>query len=101
MNAFHQVFGDPIDAALWHASDPLALADAADPKTVPGLYFDCGEQDRYGLFRGNGDLDRRLEARKVPHTFGLFPGNHGYEYVHTVLEKSLRFLGGALAPASP
>ena len=98
MAAFHQVFGDPIDAALWRASDPLALADTADPKTAPGLYFDCGEQDRYGLFRGNGDLHLRLEARKVPHTFGLFPGSHGYDYVHTVLEKSLSFLGGALGP---
>jgi S-formylglutathione hydrolase FrmB len=98
MAAFHEVFGDPIDAALWHAADPLALADAADPKTVPGLYFDCGQQDRYGLFRGNEDLHRRLEARTVPHTFGLFPGNHGYEYVQTVLEKSLGFLGVALSP---
>lgn len=98
MNAFHQAFGDPIDAGLWRASDPLALADAADPKTAPALYFDCGQQDRYGLFRGNSELHRRLEARKIPHTFGLYPGNHGYEYVHTVLEKSLRFLGEALAP---
>jgi len=100
MNAFHQAFGNPIDTALWHAADPLALADTADPKTAPALYFDCGQQDRYGLFRGNEDLHRRLEARKVPHTFGLYPGNHGYEYVHTVLEKSLKFLSAALAPSS-
>ena len=26
MAAFYQVFGDPIDAALWNANDPLALA---------------------------------------------------------------------------
>jgi hypothetical protein len=34
----------------------------------------------------------------VAHEFGLYPGDHGYEYVHTVLDKSLRFLGRALAP---
>jgi S-formylglutathione hydrolase FrmB len=96
--AFHKVFGDPIDAALWSANDPLALAVKADPKGAPALYFDCGTEDRYGLFAGNRELHRRLEARGVAHEFGLYPGDHGYEYVHTVLDKSLRFLGRALAP---
>ena len=96
--AFSKVFGTPIDAALWTANDPLALAAKADPKATPALYFDCGTEDRYGLFAGNRELHRRLEARGVAHEFGLYPGDHGYEYVHTVLDKSLRFLGRALAP---
>src|SRR5260221_10420060 len=50
MSAFHAAFGDPMDAALWAAADPLALADKADPKTAPALYFDCGTEDRYRLF---------------------------------------------------
>jgi S-formylglutathione hydrolase FrmB len=98
MASFNKVFGDPIDAALWAANDPLALALKADPKTAPALYFDCGSEDRYGLFAGNRELHRRLEARGVAHEFGLYPGDHGYEYVRTVLDKSLRFLGRALAP---
>ncbi len=98
LSAFHKVFGDPIDAALWTANDPLALAVKADPKAAPALYFDCGTEDRYGLFAGNRELHRRLEARGVAHEFGLYPGDHGYEYVHTVLDRSLRFLGRALAP---
>jgi putative tributyrin esterase len=98
MAAFSKVFGTPIDAALWSANDPLALAAKADPKATPALYFDCGTEDRYGLFAGNRELHRRLEARGVAHEFGLYPGDHGYEYVHTVLDKSLRFLGRALAP---
>jgi S-formylglutathione hydrolase FrmB len=98
MAAFSKVFGTPIDAALWTANDPLALAAKADPKATPALYFDCGTEDRYGLFAGNRELHRRLEARGVAHEFGLYPGDHGYEYVHTVLDKSLRFLGRALAP---
>ena len=32
MTAFHKVFGTPIDAALWTANDPLALAVTPDPK---------------------------------------------------------------------
>jgi len=98
MAAFQKVFGTPIDTALWTANDPLALAVKADPKAAPALYFDCGTEDRYGLFAGNRELHRRLEARGVAHEFGLYPGDHGYEYVHTVLDKSLRFLGRALAP---
>src|SRR5262249_26272338 len=46
MSAFHAVFGDPIDTALWAANDPLALASTADAKTAPALYFDCGTEDR-------------------------------------------------------
>jgi putative tributyrin esterase len=97
MEAFHKVFGDPIDPALWAASDPLALAEKVDPGAVPALHFDCGTEDRYGLYTGNEDLHHRLEARHIAHEFGLHPGDHGYEYVKTVLEASLAFLGKALS----
>ena len=96
MAAFNRIFGDPIDAALWAANDPLQLAAKVDPKAAPALYFDCGTEDRYGLFVGNKDLHEKLTARGVKHEFGLYPGDHGYEYVKTVIDKSLRFLGGAL-----
>jgi S-formylglutathione hydrolase FrmB len=98
MNAFNAVFGNPIDPALWAANDPLALQAKAAPASLPALRFDCGAQDRFGLFRGNTDLHKRLEARGVRHEFELGPGDHGYEFVLTMLEKSLRFLGAALAP---
>jgi S-formylglutathione hydrolase FrmB len=99
MAAFNKVFGDPIDASLWEKSDPLALAAKANPRATPELYFDCGSEDRYGLFAGNQELHRRLAARSVRHQFSLHPGDHGYEYVRTVLPDSLRFLGGILKTA--
>jgi uracil-DNA glycosylase family 4 len=98
MNAFWGVFGKPIDDRLWAANDPLRLAAKADAKAVPALRFDCGQQDRYGLFRGHADLHEALEARGVRHEFALYPGDHGYEYVLSVLDKSLAFLGAALTP---
>ncbi len=103
MDAFHRVFGDPIDTTLWAANDPLALAERADPKSSPALAFDCGAQDRYGLFAGNAELHRRLAARGVLHEFALRPGDHGYEYVRSVLPASLRFVSRAFSakPAAP
>jgi S-formylglutathione hydrolase FrmB len=100
MAAFQKVFGDPIDTARWAEADPLLAAQKADPKTAPALYFDCGKEDRYGLFVGNEDLDKRLTARGVTHTFSLDPGDHGYEFVRSYLARSLTFLGSALGPTT-
>jgi S-formylglutathione hydrolase FrmB len=98
MAAFRRAFGDPIEAERWTAGDPLALAARADPRRTPALSFDCGAQDRYGLAAGNEELHRRLAARGVAHEFALPPGDHGYEYVLSVLDRGLRFLGAALKP---
>ncbi len=97
MRAFTGVFGEPVDPATWKAQDPLDLAKSAEVKGLPALYFDCGSEDRYGLFAGNKTLHETLESRKIPHTFALNPGDHGYEYVRTVFPKSLAFLKEKLA----
>jgi enterochelin esterase family protein len=99
MAAFNRVFGDPIDPALWAANDPLQLVIKLDPKTAPAVYLDCGTEDRFMLYVGNKDLHEKLLAKGIQHEFGLYPGDHGYDYVRTVIDKSLRFLGAALRPA--
>jgi S-formylglutathione hydrolase FrmB len=96
MAAFNKVFGDPIDGAFWAANDPLAWARKADPKTVPALFVDCGAEDRYGLASGHRELHRILDERGIAHAFELPPGDHGYEFVRSRLEKSLRFLAERL-----
>jgi S-formylglutathione hydrolase FrmB len=100
MAAFHRVFGNPIDPELWNDADPFAWAEKVDPGAVPALYFDCGSEDRFGLAQGNEELHRRLEARNISHRFFLRPGDHGYDYVRSVLERSLRFLGHHLTEGS-
>jgi enterochelin esterase family protein len=97
MRAFGRVFGEPIDPKSWAAADPLVWAEQADAPT-PGLYFDCGEQDRYGLARGNQALHAILERRGIPHEFALRPGDHGYEFVRSGLERSLGFLASQIMP---
>jgi len=96
MRAFHGVFGNPIDEALWTGNDPLVLARSADAASCPRLYLDCGAQDRYGLPRGHRILVRVLEERSVPHTFTLPPGDHGYDFVRGRLATSLSFLAAAV-----
>jgi S-formylglutathione hydrolase FrmB len=95
--AFHQVFGDPVDTGLWNENDPLLQARKVEAKAAPALFLDCGAEDRYGLANGHRELHRILEERGVSHSFELPPGDHGYEYVRTRLEKSLRFLGERLS----
>ena len=95
--AFARVFGEPPDLALWKANDPLDWATRADGKAVPALSFDCGDHDRYGLGAGHEELHRRLQARGIAHEFALKPGDHGYEYVRSVLPSSLEFLSKHLA----
>jgi enterochelin esterase family protein len=93
MAAFHQVFGDPIDAQLWARNDPLALARGLDARAAPALYLDCGAEDRYGLASGHRALQRLLDERGIAHTLELPPGDHGYDFVRARIETSLRFLG--------
>jgi S-formylglutathione hydrolase FrmB len=96
MAAFNRVFGDPIDPALWAENDPLAGARKVEPKAPPSLFIDCGAEDRYGLASGHRELHRILDERGVAHAFELPPGDHGYEYVRSRLETSLRFLAERL-----
>ena len=91
MAAFEAVFGAPIDPVAWQQADPLHLAESAKAG-LPRLSFDCGADDRYGLAAGHRELDRILTARGVAHEFRTPPGDHGYEYVRTVLPRSLELL---------
>ncbi len=97
MRAFTGVFGEPVDPAIWKADDPLELAKTIEASKAPALYFDCGGQDRYGLFAGNEALHKVLEGRKIPHDFSISPGDHGYDFVKSVFAKSLGFLKANLA----
>lgn len=97
MRAFTGVFGEPVDAAVWKADDPLELAKTVAAAKVPALYFDCGAQDRYGLFKGNEALHAILDGRKIANDFSISPGDHGYDFVKSVFAKSLGFLKTKLA----
>lgn len=101
---FTLAFGNPPDPELWRANDPWALLEGRDPAALPALYFDCGTEDRYGFYDGARVLHRRLTEAGARHEFHLYPGGHGWEYLNSVMDKSLAFHNEhfrAHPPASP
>src|SRR5215216_4593469 len=90
-----RIFGDPPDDTFFQANNPLHLGEAnaaSIKKSGLKVYFDVGEQDRYGYQASNKLLDERLTKAGVPHEFHVFPGNHGWEYMISVADHSYTFL---------
>lgn len=88
-------FGTPPDEAFYQANNPIKLGvsnAAAINKSGLKIYFDCGDQDRYGFQETNKVLDQQLTQAGVTHEFHIFPGNHGWEYMISVADHSYGFL---------
>jgi enterochelin esterase-like enzyme len=89
------IFGTPPDEEFFKTVNPVYIADgnaAAIKKSGIKVYFDCGEQDRYGFQESNKAFDERLTKLGIAHEFHLFPGNHGWEYMISVADHSYTFL---------
>ncbi|MCR9246427.1 MAG: esterase family protein [bacterium] len=98
------VFGNPIDEQLWHATNPLCIAAKLEPKQLEGLrfFFDAGTSDRWQFGPPNQKLHEVLKGRKVEHTFELVKGSgHAWgEGVEVRLVDSLRFVGDSFRAAA-
>ena len=84
-------FGTPLNEAYFDVNNPLTLAEHPESFAHLKLYFDCGDQDRYGFDEGAKLLDQILTAQGFPHEFALRPGNHGWSYLDQYLHYSLEF----------
>jgi S-formylglutathione hydrolase FrmB len=75
------VFGRPIDVSHWNANNPFLLArhNAAGLRRV-AIYFNCGEEDNYGLEKGARALDHELSEERIQHEYHLYPGDHSLGY---------------------
>jgi len=90
-----KIFGDPPDEEFFRSVNPMFIVEnnaAAIKKSGIRIYFDCGEQDRYGFQDSNKVFDEKLTKLGVAHEFHLFPGNHGWEYMLSVADHSYTFL---------
>jgi putative tributyrin esterase len=90
LRALGGVFGVPLNRAFWDRNDPLHLARTANLSGLK-IEFDCGEQDDYGFERGARELNRILNARRIPHHFHLYPGGHDWAYFGARLPAALAF----------
>lgn len=89
------MYGNPPDVEYFKANNPIDLAGtnaAAIKKSGLKVYFDVGEQDRYGFQPSNKTLDEQLTKVGVAHEYHVFPGGHGWEYMLSVANNSYAFL---------
>ena len=87
-----KVFGDPIDRKFWDLNSPFILAKQNAARLLKmKIYFDCGTEDSFGLNRGASELNRTLDALKIPHEFHLYPGGHSTRYLLAHREASFEF----------
>jgi S-formylglutathione hydrolase FrmB len=84
-------FGSPLSESYWEANSPLTLAEHPEKFRGLKLYFDCGDQDRYGFNEGAELLDKTLTDKGFPHEFHLRPGNHGWSYLTLYMKYALLF----------
>jgi S-formylglutathione hydrolase FrmB len=89
---FEKTFGNPIEKPFWFRNSPYALArkNAAALKSLK-IYFDCGTEDVFGLYRGASELHQTLDSLKIPHEFHLYPGGHNDAYLLAHREASFEF----------
>ena len=84
-------FGSPLNETYFDANNPLTLAEHPERFPHLALYFDCGDQDRYGFEEGAALLDRMLTQKGLAHTYALRPGGHGWDYLLQYMHFSLEF----------
>lgn len=83
--------GGQLDLSYWNANNPLELAKDTSKLQNMKIYFDCGTEDEYGFYGGQQVLDDILNKAKYPHTAGLYPGVHGWDYAKQHTPQSLLF----------
>ncbi|MBL8151576.1 MAG: hypothetical protein JNN15_16745 [Blastocatellia bacterium] len=87
-----KIFGSPIDQEFFKSNNPLHLAKANAAK-LKGLkiYFDVGEQDRYGFEAGNNKLASILTEAGIAYEYHKVPGGHGWDFLISRSEPFLNF----------
>jgi S-formylglutathione hydrolase FrmB len=89
---FTRIFGaEPTDGP----EDPYPLASKANPKKLPAIRIDCGEEDPF--IEQNRSFHKHLETLEIVHEYQEYPGTHTWSYwdlhLHEALDFHRRHLG--------
>lgn len=75
------VFGSPIDTQHWQENSPFVLARTNQAALQrQAIYFNCGQDDKYGFEKGAAALHAQLEKEGVRHEYYSYPGDHSLTY---------------------
>lgn len=95
------VFGNPIDVSHWNENSVFVLArkNEAELRNVD-IYFNCGQDDKYGFEKGASTLHAELQKENVKHEYHAYPGDHSPAYFLTHFEEVMEFHSGAFGLTS-
>jgi S-formylglutathione hydrolase FrmB len=96
-----KAFGSPVNAAFWQRESPFTIVKDGPKPAGLQIYFDCGDDDEFGFYKGNAQFDQLLTARGIPHEFHLYPGGHDWDYFAEHLPASFEFQSHAFGFAAP
>ena len=97
---YEKIFGEPVDQSYWRANHPPTLARDKSRALIESkikIYFEVGDADELGLFRGGEFLHRTLLEKKVKHEYRLVHGaGHEDKTLPKRLADAVGFLGRVL-----
>lgn len=92
-------FGSPIDHDFWEKQSPFTIVRKSPRPTGLQIYFDCGNDDDFGFYKGAQQFHDLLTQKKIPSEFHLYPGGHDWSYFAAHLPASLEFQSRIFASA--
>lgn len=94
-----ELYGKPPNLEHFQQNNPLYLAKANAQKIKQlKIYFDIGQQDRYGFETANKLLDDILTKANIKHDFHFVEGEHGWSFLLSRTEPAFIFYWNALKP---
>ena len=85
-------FGKPFNEEYWIENSPFTFVNTAKNLEKLDIYFDVGDDDRFGLYEGAAYLHIDLVKVGIKHEFRIYDGDHGWEYEREHIKDALIFI---------
>lgn len=85
-------FGKPFNEEYWHQNNPFKLINRVKNLDEIDIYFDCGDDDRFGLYQGAAAFHLALVRAGIKHEYRIYDGDHGWKYERKHVKDALIFI---------